>query len=64
VTDADLDTLRPLIESGAVRPAVDRVCDLDGVPDALRDLAAGRVAGKIVVSLAESVAPTPTDAPG
>jgi NADPH:quinone reductase-like Zn-dependent oxidoreductase len=47
---ADLDTLRPLIETGAVTPIIDRVVALDEVPDALRDLAAGRVRGKIVIT--------------
>jgi NADPH:quinone reductase-like Zn-dependent oxidoreductase len=47
---ADLDTLRALVETGALTPAVDRVIALDGVPDAIRDLTAGRVRGKIVVA--------------
>jgi NADPH:quinone reductase-like Zn-dependent oxidoreductase len=47
---ADLDDLRALIETGAVTPVVDRVVALRQVPDALRDLAAGRVRGKIVVT--------------
>jgi NADPH:quinone reductase-like Zn-dependent oxidoreductase len=46
---ADLDALRELIESGAVTPAVDRVVALHDVPGAMRDLAAGRVRGKVVV---------------
>jgi len=46
----DLDTLRVLIEQGAVTPAVDRVCPLSTAPDALRDLAAGAVRGKIVLA--------------
>jgi NADPH:quinone reductase-like Zn-dependent oxidoreductase len=47
---ADLDALRALIESGAVMPAIDRVVALDQVADAVRDLAAGRVSGKIVLT--------------
>jgi NADPH:quinone reductase-like Zn-dependent oxidoreductase len=47
---ADLDALRALIETGAVTPAVDRVVALQEVPDAIRDLTAGRVRGKIVVA--------------
>ena len=46
---ADLDALRALIEAGSVTPAVDRVIALDEVPDAIRDLTAGRVRGKIVI---------------
>jgi len=50
-TTADLDTLRGLIESGSVTPAVDRTCSLDDVPAALRDLEAGRVRGKVVATV-------------
>ena len=46
----DLDALRALIEAGSVTPAVDRVIALDQVPDAIRDLAAGRVRGKIIIA--------------
>jgi NADPH:quinone reductase-like Zn-dependent oxidoreductase len=47
---ADLDALRALIEAGSVTPAVDRVIALDQVPDAIRDLAGGRVRGKIIIA--------------
>ena len=47
---ADLDALRTLIDTGAVAPAVDRVVALHELPDAIRDLAAGRVRGKVVVA--------------
>jgi NADPH:quinone reductase-like Zn-dependent oxidoreductase len=47
----DLDTLRALIEDGAVTPVIDRVCSLAEVPDAIRDLEAGRVRGKIVATI-------------
>ncbi|HEX2805395.1 MAG TPA: NAD(P)-dependent alcohol dehydrogenase [Kineosporiaceae bacterium] len=46
----DLDTLRTVIEDGAVTPALDRVCGLSDIPDAMRDLEAGRVRGKVVVA--------------
>jgi NADPH:quinone reductase-like Zn-dependent oxidoreductase len=46
----DLDTLRALIEAGSVTPAVDRVIALEEVPDAIRDLIAGRVRGKVVAA--------------
>jgi NADPH:quinone reductase-like Zn-dependent oxidoreductase len=49
-TTARLDALRALIEAGDVSPVVDRVVALPDVPDAIRDLAAGRVRGKIVVA--------------
>jgi NADPH:quinone reductase-like Zn-dependent oxidoreductase len=45
----DLEALRTLVEAGSVKPAVDRVVGLDQVPGAIRELAAGRVRGKIVV---------------
>jgi NADPH:quinone reductase-like Zn-dependent oxidoreductase len=46
----DLDTLRALIEAGSVTPAVDRVIALEEVPDAIRDLIAGHVRGKVVIA--------------
>jgi NADPH:quinone reductase-like Zn-dependent oxidoreductase len=51
VNRADLDALRTMIESGAVTPAIDRVCTLTDIPDALRDLEAGKVRGKIVAAI-------------
>ena len=47
---ADLDALRALIEAGSVTPAVDRVIALEEIPDAIRDLAQGRVRGKVVMA--------------
>ena len=47
----DLDALRPLIESGAVAPVIDRVVSLQEGPDAIRDLVAGQVRGKIVITI-------------
>ena len=46
----DLDTLRGLIEAGSLTPAVDRVIALEQVPDAIGDLAGGRVRGKVVIA--------------
>jgi len=46
----DLETLRALLEAGSVTPAVDRVIALAQVPDAIRDLIAGRVRGKLVIA--------------
>ena len=48
-TTTDLDTLRALIETGAVTPVIDRVIALDQVPQAMRDLTEGRARGKFVV---------------
>ena len=50
-TTADLDTLRTLIEEGAVTPALDRICALTDLPAAIGDLEAGRVRGKVVAAL-------------
>ena len=50
-TTADLDTLRALIEQGAVTPSLDRACALADLPAAMDDLEAGRVRGKVVASL-------------
>lgn len=45
----DLELLGGLLSSGAIRTAIDRTLPLDGVPDALRHLGAGRAAGKVVI---------------
>jgi NADPH:quinone reductase-like Zn-dependent oxidoreductase len=46
---ADLERLTPLLESGAVKPAVDRVVPLDEAPAAMRLMETGQVRGKIAV---------------
>jgi len=51
VTTADLEVLSAMLASGAVVPALDRVCRLPQLPEAMRDLAAGRVRGKIAITL-------------
>jgi NADPH:quinone reductase-like Zn-dependent oxidoreductase len=47
----DLETLAQLCEAGVVTPVIDRQCALSEVPQALADLGAGRVQGKLVVTL-------------
>jgi NADPH:quinone reductase-like Zn-dependent oxidoreductase len=47
----DLEELRKLLDTGAVRPVVDRTFALDEVPDAIRYLKAGRARGKIVITV-------------
>lgn len=49
---SELERLAALVEAGKLAPVVDRHCPLAAVPDALRDLEAGRVCGKVVVSVA------------
>jgi NADPH:quinone reductase-like Zn-dependent oxidoreductase len=48
----DLEVIAELIEAGKLSPAIDRICSLAGVPEAMRDLEAGRVRGKVVVAIA------------
>ncbi len=50
-TSADLERLTTLIEAGQVTPSVDRSYPLEQVPDAMRQLAAGEVRGKVVVTV-------------
>jgi NADPH:quinone reductase-like Zn-dependent oxidoreductase len=47
----DLEELRRLIESGAVTPAIERRYPLAEAPDAIRYLAEGHAAGKIVINI-------------
>jgi NADPH:quinone reductase-like Zn-dependent oxidoreductase len=49
---ADLEILAELLQSGAVRPAIDQVFPLEATAKAIRHLEAGHARGKIVVSLA------------
>lgn len=51
VVAADLDRLRELLEAGKVVPVIGRTCPLSGVPDAMRELEAGHVRGKIAVAV-------------
>jgi NADPH:quinone reductase-like Zn-dependent oxidoreductase len=46
----DLKFVNQLIESGAVEPVIDRQYRLDEVPQAIRDLEAGRATGKILIA--------------
>ncbi|MGE5226205.1 MAG: NAD(P)-dependent alcohol dehydrogenase [Planctomycetaceae bacterium] len=46
-----LETLRTLIEDGALTPVVDRTFDLIDAPDAVRYLAQGHAGGKVVVTV-------------
>ncbi|MDG4826729.1 NAD(P)-dependent alcohol dehydrogenase [Asanoa sp. WMMD1127] len=48
---AELDELRDLIDAGAVRPVIDRVYPLAEAPDAIRYLALGHPAGKVVLTV-------------
>lgn len=48
----DLERLARWLEAGAVRPVLDRECPLRDVAQAMRDLEAGRVRGKVAVIVA------------
>jgi len=48
---ADLQAMTRLIESGAVTPVIDRTYALADAPDAIRYLAGGHAAGKVVVTV-------------
>lgn len=48
---AGLVELAKLAEGGALRPALDRVCPLEEVSAAMRDLEAGKVRGKVAVAI-------------
>ena len=45
----DIERIGAYLQSGSVQPVIDRRIGLDGVSEALRDLEAGRVRGKVVV---------------
>jgi NADPH:quinone reductase-like Zn-dependent oxidoreductase len=47
----DMDVLRELVESGQVRPVIERRYDLSRVPEALRYMGEGHVRSKIVVTI-------------
>ena len=48
----DIERLAAMAAEGQIRAAIDRVVDLDGVAEAMRDLEAGTVRGKIAVRVA------------
>lgn len=48
---ADLATLADMIESGDVKPVIDRVYDLSETPDAMRYLIDGHPRGKVVITV-------------
>ena len=50
-----LDRLSELIEDGRLVPVVERTYPLAEMPDAMRELVAGRARGKLVISV---IAPT------
>jgi NADPH:quinone reductase-like Zn-dependent oxidoreductase len=53
-----LERLTELIEDGRLTPAVDRTYPLSEMPDAMRELVAGRARGKLVITIIEPTAAT------
>lgn len=51
-----LERLAALVQQGEVRPAVGATYALEDAPEAMRDLAAGRARGKLVVTVSGSAA--------
>jgi NADPH:quinone reductase-like Zn-dependent oxidoreductase len=51
ITHDDLVALTELIEAGTLKPVIDRTYPLIEAPDAIRYLAQGHAAGKIVVTV-------------
>lgn len=47
----DLERLTDLIEAGRVAPSVDRTYPLDGAAEAMRQLEAGKVRGKVAITI-------------
>jgi NADPH:quinone reductase-like Zn-dependent oxidoreductase len=48
---SDLERLTELIEAGKVTPSIDRTYPLDQVPEAMRHLEAGKVRGKVAITV-------------
>lgn len=51
---ADLLVLKEMLESGEVRPVIDRIYSLEDVPAAFRHLEEGHARGKVVIAVAET----------
>jgi NADPH:quinone reductase-like Zn-dependent oxidoreductase len=47
----DLQTLKELIETGMVRPIIDREYPLSEVPEAIRSWERGHARGKVVITV-------------
>jgi NADPH:quinone reductase-like Zn-dependent oxidoreductase len=48
---ADLERLTACIDAGAVTPSIDRTYPLDQAADAMQQLIAGKVQGKIAITI-------------
>jgi len=54
----DLLLLKSLVESGKLRPVIDRTCELSEVPEALKYVGEGHVRGKVVIAITRQGRPT------
>ena len=50
----DLAFLKELIETGKVRPVIDRCYPLSEVPEAFRYLEKGHASGKVIITMLQS----------
>ena len=53
VNRADFEQLAEWADAGLLTPTIDRVFALESTPEALRYVESGRVAGKVVVTVAD-----------
>jgi len=53
VTKPDLILLGELIESGKVKPVIDKTYPLSQIADAIRYLEAGHARGKVIITMGE-----------
>ncbi len=58
----DVAALSRMLETGVIKPRIDRRYRLEDVPDALRDLQSGRPAGKLVITIGNDAADLQPDA--
>lgn len=59
----DLVLLKDLVETGKVKPVIDRIYGLSETPDALGRVGDGHVRGKVVISILKQGRPTEAGAP-
>ena len=50
-TTSDLSLLAGMVESGKLKPVIDRTYKLEQVPDAVRYLEEGHARGKVVITV-------------
>ena len=48
---SDLERLTEFIEAGQLTPSIDQIFSLDQVPEAMRHFVAGKVRGKVAITV-------------